>query len=195
MEAVKLSLIDKIANGRARYFVRLNLPDGDLLLHTGVGERRFLGGTWHGLGALGQVSEIPANDSNTVSSIRLTLTTPNSDILGEVAANDPIGSQVDIYLVSVDEHYRVDEYQLIESGFIATCDTERGALSKITLSVTGESQRWQQARLHQRWNDSTQKALYPGDEFFSEHASTVEHVLPDTQPGRRVGGNSEIRHR
>ena len=193
MEAIKPSLIEKMANGRMRYFVRINLKAGDLKLHTGVGERRFLNATWLGLGALGQVSEIPANDNNTVNRVRLTLTTPNSDILGEVAANDPIGDAVEIYLVSVDAHYRVDDYQLIESGFIVSCDTERGALSKITLAVTGESERWQQARLHQRWNDSTQKALHPGDAFFAEHSATIGTVLHDTQPGGRVGGENEYR--
>jgi hypothetical protein len=187
MEAVKPSLITKLANGRPRFFIRLGFQTGDLLVHTGVGERRFLNQTWLGLGALGKVSEIPADDSNTVNRVRLTLTTPNTDILGEVAANDPIGIPCDIYLVSVDEHYRVDDYQLIESGFVVDSNASRGAVSVVELQVTGESERWQNARIHQRWNHATQKAIYPTDEFFNEQASTLRNVLPDTQPGRRVG--------
>lgn len=192
MEAVKSSLIAQLARGNPRYFVDLKFKTGNLRLHTGVGERRFLYQTWYGLGALGQVSEIPANDNNSVSNIRLTLTTPNPEILGEVAANDPVGVEVDIWLVVVDEHYRVEGYQLIESGSVAACDGERGALSKVELTVTGESQRWQQARLHQRWNDATQKALYPGDEFFNEQAAANSTILPDTQPGRRIGGGRYV---
>ncbi len=196
MESLNSGLLADLAtSGRARFFVRLALKSGDVLLHTGVGERRFANLTWHGVGMLGTVSEIPANDNNDSARIRLTLHTQDQAILAEVAENDPISQNCEIYLVTVDEHYRVSQSQLLESGYIVACDVERGDVSQVQLSVAGESERWKDARLHQRWNDATQKALYPGDVFFSEQATTNKQNLPDTQPGKYIGGNRYERQR
>ncbi|KZN65473.1 hypothetical protein [Pseudoalteromonas luteoviolacea] len=52
MEALNRALVAELAQCRPRYFVRLAFKSGDVLLHTGVGERRFLGRTWFGLGML-----------------------------------------------------------------------------------------------------------------------------------------------
>ncbi|KID56843.1 hypothetical protein JF50_13170 [Pseudoalteromonas luteoviolacea] len=187
MEALNSALVAELANCRPRYFVRLAFKSGDVLLHTGVGQRRFLGYTWHGLGMLGRIGEIPANDKNDAARIRLMLHTQNETVLAEVAENDPIGVGVEIYLATVDKHYRVNQSQLLESGYIVACDVERGQVSKVSLSVAGESERWKQSRLHQRWNHATQTALYPDDMFFNEHAEATGTVLPDTQPGAPIG--------
>ncbi|ALU41946.1 hypothetical protein [Pseudoalteromonas rubra] len=187
MEALNAGLVQDLAYGRPRYFVRLAFESGDLLLHTGVGERRFLNRTWHGLGMLGQVGELPASDKNNSARISLTLHTQSGTVLGEVAVNDPIGVGVQIYLVTVDGHYRVSQYQMIESGYIVSCDVERGSVSKVQLQVAGEAERWKQARLNQRWNDATQKALHLNDEFFSEIVAATATYLPDTQPGQIIG--------
>ncbi|MCG9710842.1 hypothetical protein L1D46_18840 [Pseudoalteromonas sp. Isolate3] len=196
MESLNAGLLADLAtSGRARYFVRLAFKSGDVLLHTGVGERRFKNLTWYGLGMLGTVSEIPANDKNDSARIRLTLHTQDTAVLAEVAENDPIGHTCEIYLVTVDEHYRVSQSQLLESGYIVACDVERGAVSQVQLSVAGESERWKESRLHQRWNDATQRALYPDDAFFSEQASANKQNLPDTQPGNFIGKRKNERHR
>ncbi|MBS3796668.1 hypothetical protein [Pseudoalteromonas sp. BDTF-M6] len=189
MESLNAGLLSELATaGRARYFVRLMFKSGDVLLHTGVGERRFMGWTWYGLGMLGQVSEIPASDKNNSNRIRLTLHTTDTALMAEVAENDPVGVVCEIYLVTVDQHYRVSQSQLLESGYIVSCEVERGDVSQIQLSVAGEAERWKQARLNQRWNNATQKALYPDDEFFSEQASSTQNIN-DTQPGSYVGGS------
>ncbi|OCQ21923.1 hypothetical protein A7985_08935 [Pseudoalteromonas luteoviolacea] len=192
MEALNRALVAELAQCRPRYFVRLAFKSGDVLLHTGVGERRFLGRTWFGLGMLGRIGEIPANDKNDAARIRLSLHTQSDAILGEVAENDPIGVGVEIYLVTVDKHYRVNQSQLLESGYIVACDVERGQVSTVMLSVAGESERWKQSRVHQRWNHATQIALYPEDKFFSEHSAATSTVLPDTQPGSPVGGRDGV---
>ena len=90
----------------------------------------------------------------------------------------------------MDEHYRVSQSQLLESGYIVACDVERGAVSQVQLSVAGESERWKESRLHQRWNDATQRALYPDDAFFSEQATANKQNLPDTQPGNYIEINA-----
>lgn len=196
MESLNPALLADLATqGRARYFVRLAFKSGDVLLHTGVGERRFKNLTWHGVGMLGEVSEIPASDNNDSARIRLTLHTQDQAVLAEVAQNDPIGQSCEIYLVTVDEHYRVSQSQLLESGYIVACDVERGDVSQIQLSTAGESERWKDARLHQRWNHATQIALYPGDKFFSEQAIANKQKLPDTQPGRYIGNTGYERNR
>ncbi|ASM54116.1 hypothetical protein PNIG_a2055 [Pseudoalteromonas nigrifaciens] len=196
MESLNAALLADLANsGRARYFVRLAFKSGDVLLHTGVGERRFKNRTWHGVGMLGTVSEIPASDKNDSARIRLTLHTQDQAVLAEVAENDPISLGCEIYLVTVDEHYRVSQSQILESGYIVACDVERGDVSQIQLSIAGESERWKDARLHQRWNDATQKALHPGDKFFSEQTTANKQKLRDTQPGKYIGDNRHERQR
>ncbi|SFD55370.1 hypothetical protein [Pseudoalteromonas denitrificans] len=187
MESIKSQLItDLSAHGRVRFFVRLGFKTGDLFLHTGVGERLFQGQKWHGLGMLGKVSEIPAGENNNTNRIRLTLNTTDTAVLGEIAQNDPIGRECEIYLMTLDEQYRVSNSQVLESGYIVSNEVERGDISQITLSVAGESERWKQARLNQRWNHATQSALFADDKFFSEHAATSQN-LHDTQPGNYIG--------
>ncbi|KZN30032.1 hypothetical protein N480_03550 [Pseudoalteromonas luteoviolacea S2607] len=88
MEALNRALVAELAQCRPRYFVCLAFKSGDVLLHTGVGERRFLGRTWFGLGMLGRIGEIPANDKNDAACIRLSLHTQSDAILGEVAEID-----------------------------------------------------------------------------------------------------------
>ncbi|MEM5547003.1 hypothetical protein [Pseudoalteromonas fuliginea] len=196
MESLNPALLSDLANsGRARYFVRLAFKSGDVLLHTGVGERRFNNLTWHGVGMLGTVSEIPASDKNDSTRIRLTLHTQDKSVLGEVAENDPISHHCEIYLVTVDEHYRVNQSQLLESGYIVACDIERGDVSQVQLSIAGESERWKDARLNQRWNHATQTAIYPGDMFFSEQSTANTQNLPDTQPGNYIGNKRYERRR
>ena len=193
MESIKASLIaDLVVQGRARFFVRLALQSGDLLLHTGVGERLFMGLVWYGVGMLGKVGEIPAGEDNSTNRIRLTLHTTDLAVLADIAENDPIGKDCEIYLVTLDEQYRVSNSQLLESGYIVSAEVERGSVSQIMLAVSGESERWKQARLNQRWNHATQTALYPGDLFFSEQGAT-SNALRDTQPGKYIGSGS--RHR
>jgi len=187
MESIKPALItDLSTHGRVRFFVRLGFKTGDLFLHTGVGQRLFLGQIWHGLGVLGKVSEIPAGENNNTNRIRLTLNTTDTAVLAEIAENDPIGRDCEIYLVTLDEQYRVSNSQVLESGYIVSCEVERGAISQISLAVAGESERWKQARLNQRWNHATQTALFANDKFFSEQASTSQN-LHDTQPGNYIG--------
>ncbi|PAJ71982.1 hypothetical protein CJF42_23700, partial [Pseudoalteromonas sp. NBT06-2] len=149
MESIKAALIDDLkSHGRVRFFVRLGFKTADLYLHTGVGQRMFLGQTWHGLGMLGKVSEIPAGENNNTHRIRLTLNTTDTAVLAEMAQNDPIGRACDIYLVTLDEQYRVSNSQVLESGYIVSSEVERGDISQIALSVAGESERWKQARLN-----------------------------------------------
>jgi len=190
MESIKPTLINELATqGRARFFVRLNFKTGDLRLHTGVGERLFKNQIWHGLGILGKVGEIPADENNSTSRIRLSLFTNDGAVLAEMAENDPIGRGCEIYLVTLNANYRVSEHQLLESGYIVSADVERGSMSKISLAIAGESERWKQARLNQRWNNATQTALFPDDKFFNEHVNTSSTKIRDTQPGKTVGKN------
>lgn len=191
MESIKASLINDLSEQRRpRFFVRLALQSGDLLLHTGVGERMFMGQIWYGVGMLGKVGEIPASENNNTSRIRLSLHTTDLAVLAEIAENDPIGKDCEIYLVTLDEQYRVSNSQLLESGYIVSAEVERGSVSQIVLAVSGESERWKQARLNQRWNHATQTALFPGDKFFSEHATASKSKIRDTQPGNYVGSGS-----
>lgn len=187
MQALKPELIDDLAtSGRARYFVKLAFKSGDIRLHTGVGERLFLGDIWHGTGMLGRISEIPANEKNEAPRINLSLTTNNQALLAEVAEHDPVGVLCEIFLVTLTQHYRVNHYQLLESANVVSVDVERGSTSKIVLGIAGESERWKQARLNQRWNHATQSALYPDDLFFKEQASTKNRIN-DTRTGGVVG--------
>ena len=195
MLSLDSALVQSLKNGRPRYFVRLGFKTGDIYLHTGVGERRFLNRTWLGLGMLGSIGDIPANDKNDSPRIRLTLHTNNDALLGEVAVNDTINLPVEIYLVTVDKHYRVDKYQRIEAGDIVACDVERGDVSKIQLSVAGESERWKKPRVFQRWNHATQQALYPEDMFFKEHSAATNQDMPDMHPGRNIGGPRDVYRR
>lgn len=190
MESLNEALIIELAeHGRARYFVKLSLVTGDVLLHTGVGQRLFLDKVWVGVGMLGEIGEIPANENNDASRINLSLTTNDEALLGEVAENDPVGCLCEIYLVTLDINYRVSNSQLLESANVVSCNVERGDTSKIVLAVAGESERWKQARLKQRWNDATQSELYPGDNFFKEQAST-QNVLNDVTVGNVIGWES-----
>jgi len=187
MEALKDSLITELSlHGRARYFVKLALSSGDLRLHTGVGERLFMNQIWLGVGMLGKIGEIPATETNNAARINLSLTTDDETLMAEIAENDPIGSLCEIHLVTLDAHYRVNNSQLLESANVVSCDVERGSVSKIILAVAGESERWKQPRLKQRWNHATQNELYPGDMFFKEQAST-QNTLNDTRNGKFVG--------
>ena len=195
MESIKQSLVDDLTKfGRARFFVRLALVSGDLRLHTGVGERLFMGKVWLGVGMLGKVSEVPASEHNTANRINLVLHTTDATLLGEVAENDPIGRACEIYLVTLDEQYRVSQSQLLESADIVSCDVERGSVSQIVLSVAGESERWKQPRLKQRWNHATQAALFPGDDFFKEQSST-QNRLNDTRTGKHIGDDVMMERR
>lgn len=157
------------------YFVELRYDSGTIRAHSAIGTINWGGNDWLGVGQFGQISEVLNQSDLEVSSLKLTLSgVPNDQI--SVALNEHYQNRKClIYLGFLDdEDQLVDTPALIWTGLMESQDiTLSDASSEIQLKVVNELARWDKPK-ELRFNDATQRSLFPDDRFFEFVAETVE---------------------
>jgi len=157
------------------YFVQLQYDSGTVRAHSAIGTITWGGNDWLGVGQYGQISEVLNQSDLEVSSLKLTLSgIPNDQI--SIALNEHYQNRKClIYLGFLDDQDQlVDDPALIWTGLMESQDiTLSDTSSEIQLKVVNELARWDKPK-ELRFNDATQRSLFPNDRFFEFVAETVE---------------------
>ena len=120
-------------------FVEMLFPDGALRLHTGIGNRIFLGETYTGAGNLGQISEIEETTELRAAGIDLSLSGVPSELLSKVLTENIRNKSIKIWFCVCDSNFEIIGDEILV--FAGTMDTlaidDQGQTSSIR--VTAES--------------------------------------------------------
>ena len=168
--------------------VYVDWPNGDVRVHSGVGDITFSGQTWTGLGKYGTIS-LPGEESSIVNaSATLIVSGTLVDLLGELNAN-PRNSDVDIYfgtttLPSGDTIEGIPT--LLYSGFVDTVEfdlnrTDTGVESSVSIGVSSGPSARTTATVNHSAED--QEFRFTGDTAGRQVIHAIKKVFnPDVWP-------------
>jgi hypothetical protein len=158
--------------------VYLDAPDGDLFLHSGVGELSYDGETWLGLGGIGAIS-IPAEDSGAVpEEAVLTIVGPADDLLSLAADQSTRGRQVDIYsgcTTAPGGAILIGAPLRVFTGSMGKGDFNLGASRRsATFSVMVKSGQPARSGAQIAHSDEEHQSKYPGDTMFRRSSNAAK---------------------
>lgn len=156
------------------WFVELDMPDGLLRLHNGVGRVTVAGQEWRGVsdplgGRLVQIGQVEQPSPGKAASISLTLTGATSTFMKSVWTSRRAieGRSAVVHFAVFDQETQeliMGPIALFPHGTMTSPVLQRSGLAVRSVSLTVESM-W--AALNYapggRWTDADQRRRYPGD--------------------------------
>lgn len=164
-------------------------------VHDGLGELRFGGNTYLGIGELGSIEPFVESTSTIPAELRLTLTGVDPALLSLVETEDYRGNSVTLRFGVLNEDYtfKTGWPKIRWEGRMSHTEDEIGKTGSITLLC---KHRFEKAQVVRRYTDQDQQQEFPGDrcfEFMHELDRVAQwgggRVLPGTPPR---GGPGEI---
>jgi len=149
-------------------FVALEFSSGWVRVHTGVGNRTYLGQTYMGIGAFGKIGSVKENASEAANRITLSLVVNDPTLINEVMGLDPCGNDCLIYIVDLDANRQITTGNLLFDGDMVDFQLKKGKPSLINVICSDWMERWANPTNNARCTDAAQQALYPGDTFFNQ---------------------------
>ncbi len=172
---------------RIRYYLALEWPSGWLYLHTGLGERKYKGNTYIGIGELGSIGSFVENDKPNAKRLPVSLSLVDNSLIRDVLAEDSIGGAAQLDIVALDENLRFLDGDILFSGAIGDLDIVKGSPTKITLSLVDWLEIWNRPIENSMYSDPAQQATYPGDSFFDQVEILASKPLNSGVAGSPVG--------
>lgn len=171
---------------RLLVLVFIDWPTGPVYLHSRIGEKRWDGQTWLGLGELGQISGLENGSQS--GRLRLTLHTPDVAHTSEAVRDDAVGRSVKVYLAAMDDSRRITAAQLIAHKWIAATPLTHGKLHGIHIECGGPRERFRNAKNSQRLSSGSWRAQYPNDSYCDDVEELGKGPLPTYTGSAAVGG-------
>ncbi len=153
---------------RLRYFLDIQWPSGWLYLHTGIGEREYLGNTYLGVGEFGSIGPLKEDGSISATRLALKLSLSDPSLVNDVLVGDPIGNDALMHLIALDEHQQIIDGDICFAGTIGDMTLTVGAITQVTLSLIDWLEIWNRAIENKLYSDAAQQAMHPGDCFFDQ---------------------------
>lgn len=181
-----------------RAFAEIDWPGQKVRVHSGWGDRQFMGEEYLGVGEFGGISQVNESPGNSPNQLNLTLTVLDPGLLGNSLNESPEGREVSVHLAVLDEHQRIaHEIPYVFDGNVSRFTVRRGNISKnipwlFTIGCSDWFERWSQPPENARTTDQAQQHLHPGDRFFSLAevvAGSPLHALPLKRSSGQFGVN------
>jgi hypothetical protein len=152
------------------HFVDMDLPSGDLRLHTRIGTVSWGGFDWLGVGKFGDISDIDEDAALRPSGVTVTLSGVDSALITSALTEDFHGRSIAVYegFLNLTTMALVDTPETKFKGLMDFMSIELGPNGgSITVQCEGELARWQRHR-GSLYTHESQQAIYSGDRGFDQ---------------------------
>jgi hypothetical protein len=145
-------------------FLKMQFDDGDVNLHSELGDIIWGGDTYTGTGRLGSVTSAEEVSDLSHTQIGLTLSGLPLDLVSTVFNEQYQGRMATLYLgyLNMTTRVLVDTPAIIFRGLMDTADIDQNKTFSITISVGSRFAAWDKPVIR-RYNNATQQARFPGD--------------------------------
>jgi hypothetical protein len=147
--------------------VKLEFAEGNLCLHTGLGNLAYNGDTYTGAAGVAFIRGASEDSDTARSTMQLGLRGVPSDIISIALNSHYQGRPVTI----MDGRLNPASMQLVGApwvvrrGLMDTMDIQSGSECVVSLQIESEQAQWDRA-VTRRYTDADQQSRYPGDRFF-----------------------------
>lgn len=156
--------------------VELAYPAGPVRLCSLPLPITFGGLTFHGSGAMGEISALEEGGENRSYGFSLSLSGIPGNWLEYLRSQDVQGRTVRVWLGFVDaRHQVIGTPQIIAVGRMDTQDVRAGQTTSVTVSCESIAVDWERARVSYVTNVD-QQAKHPGDRIF-EYVAAMENMV------------------
>ncbi|QBQ72939.1 hypothetical protein QJV43_gp23 [Serratia phage Serbin] len=145
--------------------VEIAFDSGITRVHTGVGQIMIGGQVFDGVGSIGNVSSVTEENSTSPTSVQLTLTGLNNELLSITLNEKVVGKEVICYIAVFDTTYTEIASNVIYRGKITQTAVVAGDEGALTYTVSNIFQEWSKGKPW-RYTDESQKQLNQGDRIF-----------------------------
>jgi hypothetical protein len=147
-------------------------------LHTGIGDLVYNSNTFQGIGTLGRISSIGENSSMASTSIDLSLSGIDTNLINTFNRKDIQNSNVTIWHGYLNDSTGALLVPVIVfNGFVNNTSVDIGKeTSVINVNVIDEFTRWQK-NLPKRYNNESQTSDYPNDILFSRQTEMLQETI------------------
>lgn len=145
--------------------VEIAFDSGITRVHTGVGQIMIGGQVFDGVGSIGNVSSVTEENSTSPTSVQLTLTGLNNELLSITLNEKVVGKEVICYIAVFDTTYTEIASNVIYRGKITQTAVVAGDEGALTYTVSNIFQEWSKGKPW-RYTDESQKQLNRGDRIF-----------------------------
>jgi len=145
-------------------FVKLEFPDGDVLVHSEIGDLSFGGDTYTGVGLLGNVGTVEEDSELARTPLALTLSGIPTSMVSVVLNQQYQGRPATLSLGYLDlvTSQLVGDPVTLYRGRMDTVVVEQGESLSASLTVESRFAAWDRPNVR-RYNDADQQGRYPGD--------------------------------
>lgn len=144
-------------------FAKLEFPDGDVMVHSEIGDLAFGGDTYTGIGVLGSVGNVEEDSELSRTPITLTLSGIPTTLVAILLNQQYQGRQATLYLGYLDSsRVLVADPTIIYRGRMDTAKIQQGKELAVTVSVESRFAAWDRPNIR-RFNNADQQSRYPGD--------------------------------
>lgn len=145
--------------------VEIAFDSGITRVHTGVGQIMIGGQVYDGVGSIGNVSSVTEENSTSPTSVQLTLTGLDNELLSITLNEKVVGKEVTCYIAVFDTTYTEIASNVIYRGKITRTAVVAGDEGALTYTVSNIFQEWSKGKPW-RYTDESQKQLNQGDRIF-----------------------------
>lgn len=141
-------------------------PSGPVYIHNRLGEKYWDNKVWHGIGEMGQISQLNAGGQS--GEFNLTLNSADISLLNEANKDDAVGRAVKLYLAALDANRRIAGTDLIAYRFINSVGLKPGNVHQLNISCGAARMRRKTPQQVERLSAAAWRAVYPNDSYCDE---------------------------
>jgi len=145
-------------------FLKLEFDDGDVNLHSRLGNITWGGDTYTGTGTLGQVSNVQEVSDLSLQTLNVTLAGLPTDLIAVLFDEQYQGRTATLYLgyLRDDSNVLIADPMILFRGLIDTADIEQSKTLSIVLSIGSRFAAWDKP-IVRHYNNANQQQRYPED--------------------------------
>ena len=161
---------------RPLVLVDLDWFSGHVRAHSGVGNVEFMGQTYQGIGALGNISTVKESGEISPHTLTVTLVGIDQALFSEVLNDKSVGRPATIYLALLNEDSTVLDSELLFKGRIGSPSISVGDNNVVSVKLVSRLEVWDKQKGDRYTNQSHQKRK-PNDDFFRFVAELVDYPI------------------
>jgi hypothetical protein len=186
-------LADELA---AILFVDIDWPGERVRVHTGLGERKFNGETYLGVGELGGVGDFVENTGTSPSQLTVTLKVLDGALVALVMNDSPEGKEIAVHLGILDDNKQIaHEIPYVLDANVSKFGVKRGDIARnipyvLAITCSDWFVRWNQPPNNARTTNEAQQNIHPGDRIFDLTELIASSPLSSLPVKTQVGNNN-----
>lgn len=169
----------------------LTWPTGTARFHNGMGTLIWDGENYYGLGGVGSIDVIKEGDAPT---IKLNISTSDTNLVAEALRDDAAGGDVRLYLCVFNENQQLTARQLMYAGLINKTPVRYSDAVTISVDVNSYAHRWNQPKRYTTYSSASQRAIYPDDSFFDDVEAVAKGPLSSYSGSNSVSGGKNYKY-